>query len=85
MVETIPLYWMHETSGKMQALIRKFLNGIQLSENELEIMRWYIFQWVDAMPIKPKDFSKSLLDSMTQEHLNEYICKVLLPLGIDPL
>lgn len=80
-----PVYWMHETSGKMKQIVFKFMTGAPLYEEELEIMKWYIFQWVDALPVKPQGFSRELIFGMTGEMLRDYVKGPLMDLGIDPL
>lgn len=80
-----PLYWMHETSGKMKQIVFKFMTGAPLSDKELDTMHWYIFQWVDALPVKPQGFSRALIFGMTQEMLSDYIHGPLMDAGIDPL
>jgi hypothetical protein len=78
-----PYYWMHETSGKMKEIVMKFLENESLNLYELEVLRWYFYQWIAAMPSKPDDFSKVLL--MTQEELKFYNMDLLNKYGIDPL
>lgn len=81
--EGVPLYWMHEQSGRMKEIVRKFLDNQELNEWELEVFRWYIHQWVRAMPSKPNDYAMILI--MSQDDLRKYVATTLLGLGIDPL
>jgi hypothetical protein len=39
---------MHETSGVLAPVVRKYLAGDQLDADELDIMRDYLRQWVAA-------------------------------------
>lgn len=78
-----PVYWKHETSGKMKQIIVKFLNREPFNQWELETFRWYVHQWVEAMPSKPSDYNKILL--MSQADLFRYLSDELLGYGIDPL
>lgn len=78
-----PVYWKFETSGKMRIIIVKFISRHPFNEWELETMRWYIHQWVAAMPSKPNDYNKIL--RMSQAELYSYIADELLGYGIDPL
>lgn len=76
-------YWMHETSGRMRMIVKKFMENVPLSREELHIMRWYIYQFADAMPSKPEDLEKIL--EMNQQELKDYKRNVLLgERGIDP-
>ncbi len=79
----IPVYWLQEESGRMKAIIGKFLENEPLEEPELEILRWYFYQWVAAFPTKPDDFAQILL--MSQEELRLYNMRLLNDYGIDPL
>jgi hypothetical protein len=79
----MPLYWMHEQSGRMKEIIRKFLKPEPLNEWELEILRWYVKQWTEAMPFKPKDYGLILI--LPEKDLRKYIANVLVEKhGIDP-
>jgi hypothetical protein len=80
---SIPFYWMYEQSGRMKEIVRKFLNIERLNEWELDVFRWYIHQWVQAMPSRPEGFSKILI--MSEDELRSYIVHDLLAVGIDPL
>jgi len=77
-----PLYWRHEVSGRMAEIVRKFLDRQRLDDYELKIIRWYVFQWVDAMPFKPANYGDIL--AMSQKELLEYVTGTLLDYGIDP-
>ena len=78
-----PLYWMHEQSGRMRQIVKKFLQNQELTPEELLIVRWYVFQWVDAMPRKPRDYDKIL--KMDQSTLKSYTYHVLVSeYAIDP-
>lgn len=79
----LPLFWMHEQSGRMRAIVKKFLANTPLTRDELDTMRWYVYQWVDAMPFKPEDYHK--IKEMSQAKLKDYIVDTLLDYGIDPL
>lgn len=79
---TEPLFHMNEVSGKMTEIVRKFLKRQPLTYPELDKLRWYIHQWVDAMPTKPPDY-KCILH-MSQDELMEYSTHTLLDWAIDP-
>lgn len=77
-----PVFWMHETTRKMKRIVHKFLNSELLNAEELGVMRWYVHQWVEALPSKPEDYKNIL--NMSQQELNTYCSNVLLDQGIDP-
>ena len=79
----VPVYWMQEQSGKMKEIVRKFLENEPLNQYELEVLRWYFHQWVEAMPSRPDDYARILI--MTQEELRAYNMRLLNDYGIDPL
>ena len=67
----MPLYWMHEASGKMKVIVTKYLEKQQMTPREEDVIRWYVFQWVDAMPKKPAGYGKILEISINE--LREYV------------
>jgi len=78
-----PLYWKHELTGKMARIVNKFLHGEKLNSDELTVLRWYVFQWVNAFPFKPEDYRRVL--SMSQEEIKSYSFDVLVSeYAIDP-
>ncbi len=78
----LPKFHMHEVTGRMTAIVMKFLEGQPLTYPELDKLRWYVHQWVDGMPRKPPDY-KCILH-MSQEELKNYCFETLLDYGIDP-
>ena len=75
---------MWEQSGKMNAIVTKFLNDDELTTDELNTLRWYIHQWADAMPSKPENLRE--IFEMSQEELKEYNFETLVcGYGIDAL
>lgn len=77
-----PKYHMHEDSGRMSRIVYKFLKDIPLNQLELDCLRWYVHQWVRAMPRKPADYET--IKIMMQDELKEYCFHTLLEWGIDP-
>lgn len=80
--EDRPLFHLDECTGLMTEIIKKFLQGIALDQSDLNRLRWYVHQWVEAMPSKPDDYES--IKTMNQEELKEYCYNVLLNWGIDP-
>lgn len=45
---TVPGYWMNETSGVLEPVVRRYLAGEELDPAEVATMRAYLRQWVWA-------------------------------------
>lgn len=45
---TEPGYWMDETSGVLGKVVHKYLQGDELDDRELGVMREYLRQWIHA-------------------------------------
>ncbi len=82
MSEERVLYHMHETTGQMSAIVKKFLDQTTLMPDEIRSLRWYVHQWVAAMPCPPADYDR--IKIMSQQELKDYCFNVLLKRGIDP-
>ena len=79
------VYWMHERSGRMKAIVLKFFSKDQdLTERELEILKWYIEQFVDAMPRRPLHWREQLAACRTAKDLREYNWMLVRDYAIDP-
>ena len=77
------VYWRHEVSGRMASIVGKFLNDEPMDPYELKVIRWYVWQFVDAMPSKPDDCKRIL--EMSKEELKRYNWEVLVTkYAIDP-
>ncbi|HEX8752114.1 MAG TPA: hypothetical protein VF731_01745 [Solirubrobacterales bacterium] len=44
----IPGYWMNETSGVLRPVVHRYLAGVELSEEDVAVMRTYLRQWITA-------------------------------------
>ena len=79
------VYWMQERTGRMREIILKFLrDGTDLTEEELEILKWYIEQFVDAMPMRPPKWRERLAACTTKKQLREYNWMLVSDYAIDP-
>ena len=77
------LFWMNEQSGQMKEIVMNFLQDIELSKIQLEVLKNYIIQWIEKATItRPPDYHLIIMNS-NQKELNDYI-GVLLDYGIDP-
>lgn len=43
-----PRFWMHEQSGVLEPVVRKYLDGAELKPHEVVTMRLYLRQWIDS-------------------------------------
>jgi hypothetical protein len=91
-----PKYWMYESSGVLQPVVRKYLRGEELSFNELGVFRAYLRQWVqspawDQNPHQTREGKAALnglrsritaIDGM--ERLREWLAAAV-EQGLDPL
>ena len=79
------LYWMHEVTGRMRAIVLKFFKTPQdLTNRELEILKWYIDQWIDAMPHRPPQWREQLARCKNGQDLKEYTWILTRDYAIDP-
>ena len=78
-----PLYWMREQSGTLRRIVGKYVIDDPLTRYELDVMRWYVWQFCRALPFPPPDLA--LVKTMTQKELRAYVHGTLLDHGIDPL
>ena len=88
-----PLYWQDELSGEMRAVVMAYLNGWAMTSRQIEIMRWYLHQWVSA-PIwgqipggQPEGFDKLVSDAAhlhCRSDIRAWLWRAL-DFGIDPL
>lgn len=83
-----PAYWMYETSGKLEPVVRAFLNNERLTETQITIMRAYLWQWLSA-PVwawcgELDTLLRRVSEAKTQEQLSRCISAAE-ELGMDPL
>lgn len=43
-----PGYWMDETGGKLRPAIARYLDGADLSADDIALIRAYLRQWIDS-------------------------------------
>ena len=76
------LYWKNETTGTMKIILNKFFTDTLLSSEELEILKRYTIQFIDAMLVKPRHYQFKIAN-MNQSDLIHYFHE-LTKMGIDP-
>ncbi len=77
-----PLFHMHEVTGEMTRIVKEFLEEKNLILINLNRLRFYMYQWVAAMPDKPPTYQNILM--MSQAELMDFYVDELIPRGIDP-
>ena len=45
---TVPGYWRHETSGRLRPAVMRFLEGGELSTDDIGLLRAYLRQWIES-------------------------------------
>lgn len=80
-----PLYWQAEVSGRLRTILGRFFKENSLTDNDLGLIRWYVWQWVrsDAVPFKPPDWEPKILGTKDREDLMSVV-GWLLEYAIDP-
>lgn len=71
----LPFFWTQERSGFLKEVVQKFMRDESLSHSELKLLRWYVYQWVESHPQKPRN--SHWIHNMSQEELKRYIVEVL--------
>ncbi|GEM_PF-3608097 len=72
---SIPFHWTHDKTGFLKSILEKFFSDEKLNFNELNLLRWYVYQWVHSHYRKPENYR--LIRIMSQKELKNYILKVL--------
>lgn len=83
-----PKYWMHETSSVLATAMKSYLDGRDLTAEELDYLKSYLWQWVKS----PAWYASGLLEPLRlqvaaiscQRDLEAAI-EAATQLGIDPL
>ncbi len=80
-----PGHWRYETSGVLRPIVAKYLNGHDLTREEIPVMRAYLRQWI-AGPhwYGVEDLRARVDDIQTNATLRAWLGTAE-ALGIDPL
>lgn len=89
-----PLYWINETSGEMARIVKKFLNGDEMTRHEISTLAAYFEQWItsDAWDLNPSGDPEGQLAHLratvrtleTRDGISRWL-HAALDIGIDPL
>ncbi|MHB1830580.1 MAG: hypothetical protein ACYCO0_04260 [Candidatus Micrarchaeaceae archaeon] len=77
-----PFHYTYDSSGKMQDIVQRFLDGSALDEKETHYIRWYIWQFVDAY-VDNEDLGNRI-NSMDQHAIRRYVEGIKSNYGINP-
>lgn len=83
-----PKYWMKETSGEVASAMIPYLNGKNLTPNQVGIMKAYLWQWI-ASPVwrggaELEQLRQQVLKISNYRELNECI-EAAIEMNMDPL
>jgi len=80
----MPLFWMHELSGRMRAIVKAFFSEDQnLTADEIDVLKRYLAQWIAAMPAQPPNWRKELAACQTKQDLRSFNWKLVSDHAID--
>jgi hypothetical protein len=77
-----PFHYTSDSTGIMQHVIGKFREGLELSESEEKYLYWYVWQYVDAFEVKPREYRS--LYAMKFSEMRDFVVSVLPSYGINP-
>lgn len=83
-----PKFWMNESSGILKPVIEAYVNGKELTDKQIALMRAYLYQWV-AAPVWIQTAALEILKLRvaaikTNDDLRTAISKAV-EMNIDPL
>lgn len=79
-------YWMYESSGVLRPAVERYLNGDQLSANDIAAMRTYLRQWIQNGNFRGLEIKmlREIVDSLnTREQIKEW-SDLAMTAGCDP-
>ena len=85
-----PVYWRDETSGVLEEAVQNFLSAEKLQPKNLERLKVYFAQWVNAPewqaedPLALERLRDQIYEVSNKKELVAWLDRALL-LGIDPL
>ena len=85
---TVPGYWMNETSGVLRPAIEAYLNGTEMTPEQILAMRAYLRQWIVAGdwaggPVLGR--LRKTVETITSERDVDRWLRLADLVGIDPL
>lgn len=84
---SVPGFWMHETSGKLEPAIWALIEGDPLTAEQIPLVRAYLRQWIEKGDWRGPaiDELRARVDRLvTREAIDRWLSDALKE-GIDPL
>ena len=83
-----PKYWVHESSGVLEPVVRAYLQGDDLDAGQVKLMQAYLWQWVKS----PVWEASSILEALrlraaaieSRRDIDDAI-EAMVEIGMDPL
>lgn len=87
MTAVAPGYWRNETSGVLAPAVKAYLEGDELTPQEIAALRGYFRQWVNAPAFVGADVEalRTQVDGLTSRQAIERWLDKAIDAGIDPL
>lgn len=82
-----PRYWMHETSGVLRPAVQAYLQGDELTGDQVATLRAYLRQWINAPDWKGRQIHllRMDIDELTdRDAIGQWLARAA-EIGIDPL
>jgi hypothetical protein len=83
-----PLYWRNEVSGKLEHAVMAYLEGKDLDETDIALLRTYFAQWVNATVFAAsgelQKIQQSVWSIASTVDIDAWLEEAVL-IGIDPL
>ena len=85
--DLLPGYWMHETSGVLRPAVEAYLNGTEMTREQVDAMRAYLRQWIAAPSWRGAQvkFLRRAIDDLTSREAIRSWLMIAEEQGIDPL
>lgn len=83
-MQSVPGYWMNEASGVLRPVVTRYLNGERLDDADIPVMRAYLRQWINAMPVATVELRAGVDAIVTHEDVRSWLSAAL-DQGIDPI
>lgn len=79
-----PLFWPNEKSGRMAEAVRRLFDSeSELGDEDVELLKWYVGQWVEVMPHPPIGWRARIARCANKYDLSR-LTRWLLENAIDP-
>jgi|ERR1700677_4340095 hypothetical protein len=80
-----PVFWMRETSGRLEAAVWAYLEHDRLDEEQIALIRDYLRQWIEVMRGPEIAALRARVEELTSRQALDRWMSDALRQGIDPL